>query len=146
LIVASALLLASALRMPVLTTHQVWVHNTFSVFSGIQLLWNDGNVFLALLIFFFSIVFPIVKLAALLMIWVARLPEARRRAILNVLTALGKWSMLDVFVVAVVVVAVKLGIFSKANPEPGIYVFGASIFLSMVVSVEIDRLAGKKQP
>jgi paraquat-inducible protein A len=129
--------------MPVLTTKQIWVHNTFSILSGIELLWRDGNRFLAFVIFFFSIVFPIVKLFTLLFLWAARLAEERRRAMLHWIMVLGKWSMLDVFVVAVVVVAVKLGIFSKATPEPGIYVFAAAILLSMAVTMQIDRLSGR---
>lgn len=143
LVAVSALLLAAALGMPVLTTQQVWIQNTFSIMSGIRLLWADGNLLLAFVIFFFSIVFPIAKLLTLLYVWLARLTDERRRSTLHWIMALGKWSMLDVFVVAVVVVAVKIGIFSKAKPEPGIFVFGASIFLSMVATMLVDRLSGR---
>lgn len=46
----------------------------------------------------------------------------------------GKWSMLDVFVSAIIIVWVKLGALASAKAENGIYFFGASVLLTMIVS------------
>jgi paraquat-inducible protein A len=81
------------------------------------------------------------KLATLAWLWFAPTAEATRRRVLQGLEALGKWSMLDVFIVAIVIVAVKFGWMSKAHAESGVYVFAASIFLSMAVSMWVDRLS-----
>ena len=131
------------LRLPVLTVQQMWMKNTFSVLTGIENLYQEKQVFLAFVVFFFSIVFPIVKLAAPFAIWFIAMRDEKRQRILDWLAALGKWSMLDVFVVAVLIVTVKLGVLVKATPERGIYFFGTSILLAMVATVLEEQLAKK---
>ena len=141
LILLAGILLSIGLTLPVLTIRKIWEKNTFSVISGIQNLYHDKQYFLAFIIFFFSVVFPIVKLCSLGVLWVVRLKEEHQKSILYWLELLGKWSMLDVFVVAVIVVAVKLGVLAKAEPRKGIYVFAVAILTSMVVTFLADNLA-----
>jgi paraquat-inducible protein A len=143
LIFISLVLLIVGLNLPVLTVRQLFSSNSFSVISGVRGLINDKQILLAFIIFFFSVVFPFVKLAALLYLWLFELPDKIRKKILYWLLVLGKWSMLDVFVVAVIVVAVKMGLVAKARPQPGIYVFGLSIFISMIASSLVNHLAKK---
>ena len=57
------------------------------------------------------------------------------------LEVLGRWSMLDVFIAAVLVVTVKLGALASANLEDGIYFFGMSILLAMIATNLVDYLA-----
>ena len=61
----------------------------------------------------------------------------------RVLEAVGHWSMLDVFVVAILIVLVKLGPLAKVQPQQGVYWFAVAIFLSMVTSMYVDSLAQK---
>ena len=143
LLLISVGLLFAGLRLPVLTVRQVWAKNTFSVVSGIQNLYEEKQFFLAGVVFFFSLVFPIVKLSTLTILWFVRLADDPRRRILDWLSALGKWSMLDVFVVAVIIVTVKLGVLASAKPEIGIYYFSSSILLTMVVTAIQNSLAKK---
>lgn len=51
--------------------------------------------------------------------------------------------MLDVMIVAIVVASFKLGGRADADVKPGVYVFAAAILLSMVVTLQVDRLARK---
>ncbi|MBI4355244.1 MAG: paraquat-inducible protein A [Candidatus Omnitrophica bacterium] len=145
LIIASAILQAVALSLPLFTVEKsvFWRHwkNSYSVFTGCVGLWRDEEHVLAAVIFFFSIVFPAVKLAALWLIWDAKLGERRRNWILHWLGLLGKWSMLDVFVVAVIVVAAKMETLTRVEPQVGIYVFGVSVFLSMLTTMHVSWLA-----
>ena len=143
LLLVSSWLLFMGLRLPVLTIQQMWMKNTFSVLTGIENLYQEKQVFLACIVFFFSIVFPIIKLTALIAIWFIRMRDEKRQRLLYLLSALGKWSMLDVFVVAVIIVTVKLGVLVKATPEPGIYYFGMSILLAMAATALEERLAKK---
>ena len=144
LIVSSAVTLFIGLRLPVLTVAKLWEKTTFSIPSGIQNLWDEKYYFLATLILFFSIVFPAVKLITLFVVWFFRLKERSKKWALHWLGVLGKWSMLDVFVTAILIVAVKLGPLAKAKAEPGIYYFGVSIFLAMMVTSFINFLARPK--
>jgi paraquat-inducible protein A len=51
---------------------------------------------------------------------------------------IGKWSMLDVFLVAIFVALVKLGTIATINPEPGIVAFAAVVVLTMIASANFD--------
>ncbi len=143
LLLSSTAALGAGLWLPVLTVRKIWEKNTFTILGGVQNLCEDRQFFLAAVIFFFSIVFPFAKLAALYAIWFLPMrPESRKR-ILGGLSMLGKWSMLDVFVVAVIIVSVKLGVLASANAEEGIYYFAASILLAMIATAAETHLAKK---
>ncbi len=144
LIVCSVGLLVAGLSLPLMKVEKmVFWKNEYSVFKGVRSLWEQGQYALALILFFFSIVFPIVKLAALGVIWNVRLAEEQRQAVLRWLGVLGKWSMLDVFAVAILIVLVKLGPLAKVQPQTGLYVFCAAILLSMFTSMYVESLAKK---
>jgi len=134
LIIASTVLLLVGLHLPVLTVRKLWQINTFSVISGIINLWQGGYYILSFIIFFFSVIFPVVKLGTLFVIWSIRLEDYQRKWLLRGLGLLGKWSMLDVFVTAIIIVSIKLGVLASAKAEVGIYCFAASILLAMLVT------------
>jgi paraquat-inducible protein A len=137
-----------ALTLPLMQIEKkiLWKHwsNDYSVVTGVKGLFNDKEYVLAMVLFFFSIVFPLVKFVALSVIWMVRLPEANRQKLLHLLGILGKWSMLDVLVVAILIVLVKIGPLAKVEAKSGVYVFAAAILLSMITTMYIDYLAGKK--
>lgn len=145
LIAISAVLLVVGLSRPVITVQKLWNSNTQSVMSSIGNLWHDRDYILAAIIFFFSIVFPIVKLASLQIIWSVRLKDEDRRKLIYMMELLGRWSMLDVFVCAVLIVTVKLGALAQARIEDGIYFFAASIFLAMLVATLQGHLIRKER-
>ncbi len=143
ILAASAWLLYRGLNMPILTVRKLWKQNTFSILEGIQALRDDGHLSLAVLVFFFSVIFPIAKLAMLTCAWFVPLGETLRSRVINGLSLLGKWSMLDVFIVAVLIVAVKLGALAEAKPLPGVYYFGASVLLAMLATALVQHLNTK---
>jgi paraquat-inducible protein A len=145
LILVSLVLLLIALSLPLMKVQKMvlW-KNEYSVIAGVHGLWDQGQYALAIILFFFSIVFPIFKLAVLAFVWFVRLAEAKRETALHWLGILGKWSMLDVFVVAILIVLVKLGPLAKVEPQRGLYWFAAAILVSMITSMHVDSLAGNK--
>ena len=140
-ILGSAILLCVGLSLPLLYSQKLFWRNTYSVWEGVVQLWNQNELLLSAVIFFFSIVFPFAKLLGLTVIWFLKLPEESRSRLLHWLGILGKWSMLDVFVVAILIVLVKLGPFVKVEPRAGVYVFAAAIACSMLTTMYIDALA-----
>lgn len=138
---ASAILLGFGLFLPVITLKELvfWTH-TFSVTSGIISLFQEKQYFLGVIIFFFSIVFPIFKLSVLSAIWFSRLSEEKRKFYIHWLGILGKWSMLDVFVIAVTIVVTKISGLADAQAHVGIYLFAGSIILAMLTTEQIERL------
>ncbi len=140
LIIASAVLLFIGFRLPILTVRKLWERNTFSILSGIINLWKGKYYFLSVIIFLFSVVTPIVKLVILFVIWFVRLRNHQRKWLLYGLGFLGKWSMLDVFVTAIIIVSIKLGALASAKAEIGIYYFGISIILAMLATALQNNL------
>src|SRR5580698_10206955 len=127
LITLSIVLLIIGLTLPILTVRQLWNSNTYSILTGVQNLWQEKYYVLAVVIFTFSIIFPIAKLISLSAVWFVRLKDEQRKTLVLYMEIFGKWSMLDVFVTAIFIVWVKLGALASAKAENGIYFFSIRI-------------------
>jgi paraquat-inducible protein A len=141
----AALLLLGGLIAPIITLRKfVLVENTFSVLSGVVELLQNGQIFLFLLLTGFSVVLPILKLGVLYRL-VSRneAKQDRVKRLLHWMHLYGKWSMLDVFVVAVLVVAVKLGALVDVELRYGLYAFAASVLLTMFITARVVSLADR---
>lgn len=146
LVINSALLVAFVLliiglRAPILTLEKFYVFsNTVSLWSALVQLAKLREWGLFLLVGGFSVVFPILKILLLLAIWNWEAATTERhQQHLQWLAAYSKWSMLDVFVVALLVVSVKLGALAEAHVEYGIYAFAASVVITMLVSAWVGQ-------
>lgn len=142
LILLNLILFAVGLFTPAITLQQMFVFtDTFSIYLGIYVLYIEHEKFLAAVIFVFSIVFPLAKMGLLTFIWFRPLEEKARLKALRSLEFLGKWSMTDVFVVALLVVAAKLSGFADAHARYGIVVFTSAVVLSMLLTLFMAKLA-----
>jgi len=141
----ASLLLAIGLVMPIVPLKQLMMfQTTFSVISGVVQLLTEGQWFLFLVISGFSIAIPVLKLSLLYRLVSSRkLSGERLHRYLHWMHAYGKWSMLDVFVVAVLVVVVKLGAIASVQMEPGLYAFAGSVLLTMYITARIVSLINK---
>jgi paraquat-inducible protein A len=141
-------LLVYGLQAPILTLEKFYFFsNTVSLWSALRQLAAEAEWGLFLLVGSFSVLFPILKILMLFLVWnfdPAR--GARHRRHLEWLSTYSKWSMLDVFVVALLVVSVKLGAMAEARVEAGIYAFAASVVLTMLLSSWIGGHAEEPLP
>lgn len=120
-------------------------NNTVSLFSGVFQLLREGEWFLFILIFCFSVLFPLGKMLLLLaLISGHRFTSPSHTALLKLLHTLGRWSMLDVFVVAVMAVTIKLGAVASVQIHYGLYIFTGAILASMALAQMIAYEARKK--
>lgn len=142
-ILAAAVLLVLGWTLPIMTVERLlFLTERVSILEGCLQLWAEGEYFLFAVIVLFTIVFPLVKLALALHLWYrADVGRQRLQRSLDWIESLGRWSMLDVFAVALVVVAVQISIVSDVSVHAGIYVFTAAVVLSMVTVRRITRLA-----
>ena len=142
LLIMATVALVIGLSLPLVKVEKMvlW-KSVYSIFTGVISLWELKEYFLAAVIFFFSIIFPFAKLTVLSLIWFFRMEDEEKKALLHWLGVLGKWSMLDVFIVAILIVAVKLGPLASVEPRPGVYVFGLAILLSMIATMRVSQLA-----
>ena len=145
---ASLGLLALGLNLPILSVHSFWIFtDRFSILDAVLRLVAEGEWVVAAAVAAFSIGFPLCKLAAGFALW-RRLdaPAARRNRAIQRLEFVGRWAMLDVFVAALVVFSVKASAIADARTEPGLYLFLASVLLSMAAIHRIRRLAATPFP
>jgi len=130
------LLLIPALLLPFMSIVKLGRTDTYSLVGGIRQLAADGHWFLATIIFVFSLVFPIAKLLFILLATTSlvRIPWKTRTLLHDMSTHTAKYSMLDVFVLAVLVVVIKLGGSTEVHIQSGTVLFCLAIFLSMLAS------------
>ena len=138
----ATLFLGVGLVAPIITLKKfVLIENTFSVLSGVIELLKEGQIFLFIVITGFSIVFPLLKIGVLnKLLSVKEADAANLEKYLHWMHVYGKWSMLDVFVVAVLVVAVKLGAIASVEMRFGLYSFAAAVILTMYVTARVVSL------
>lgn len=131
----TAVCLLVGLVTPTVTLERLVVdQQTYSIISGIGKLFTTGNVILGLIVLAFSGVFPIVKVGCLFGVWYMPLRTTQQQRLVNRLRFLGKWSMLDAFVVVLFLGAVRLGIIADAEAHYGIFIFALAILLSLAAS------------
>lgn len=108
--------------------------NTYSVISGIGELYEKGEIFLVVVLVLFSVLFPCAKLISLFLLCCDGTSARMRELHFKAHAFLGKWSMLDVFVVALLVVSLKLGDLVNVQIHKGVYLFAASVLLTMILT------------
>jgi paraquat-inducible protein A len=133
--VASCLFFVAGILLPMFTFSKFIVFNdTFSLLGGIFHLLKEGEVFLFFVVFAFSIVGPTYKLKLIReLINKKDNNEERKLKSLKRLAIISKWSMADVFVIAVLVATVKLGMLASVSVHIGIVFFGVAVLLSMAL-------------
>ena len=119
--------------------------NTVSLASGLIDLFSNGHLFLFCVIFTFSIVFPTLKLGVLLVLWYRGVAPADEARWLHRLAITGKWSMLDVLVVSLLVVILKLGDLVAVEVHLGVFFFALSVILSMLITARVVKLTSGVQ-
>ncbi len=136
LLTVAAVLLAIGLVAPIITFKKfIFIQNTFSILSGTWNLLSEGQYFLFVIIVLFSIILPIFKLGLLTKLLLSSSTiSTRNEKILGLIHQFGKWSMLDVFVVAILVVVVKLGAIADVEKHIGLYAYASSAILIMFVT------------
>ena len=143
LLVAAAILYVPANVLPIMHTSTVTYDEDDTIMSGVVALWSGGSWPLALLVFFVSILVPTLKLLSLSLLvvsthrgWHWRLHE--RAVLYRLIEFIGRWSMLDVFVVALLVALVQLRGIASIDAGPGALAFAAVVVLTMYSARAFD--------
>jgi paraquat-inducible protein A len=149
---AGLIMLVPANVLPVLSSNLLGEARTDTIFSGVVSLYRDGLWGIALIVFTASIVVPLLKLVSLaFLIYAARGgPSPRRRGLTRLyafVKFIGRWSMLDVFLVAFLSGAVQFGAIARVHPEPGVIAFAAAVVLTIFATETFDsRLLWEHEP
>jgi len=139
LMLAAALLYIPANVLPVMTVTTFGQGAPSTILGGVVELIDAGMWPIAALVFFASITVPVLKLIGLALLlvsvqfgWVAR---ARDRTLLyRIIEQVGRWSMIDVFMISILVVLVDLGEIAQIEPGTGAVAFASVVILTMLAS------------
>ncbi|MDG2292211.1 MAG: paraquat-inducible protein A [Phycisphaerales bacterium] len=120
----------------------MWFHSTlnYNLPHMVLMMWNDGLHIIAMLILFFSIIFPLFKLAIMFIVWFWPRTFNRQKRLHELVRNLGKWSFMDIFVVALLLALTNNQAAVHAVPQVGVYFFIAAILLSMLTSELLHRI------
>lgn len=137
--VGALVLFWPAVLCPILQIEQLGHRHASSVLSGTIELLQHGNLFVGLVVLLFSVVFPLAKIVLLLELSLLELLHRRHKATtLRLMEHVGKWSMMDVMLLAFLVMLVKLGDLVEFQFGPAVVAFVACVVMSMVASLSFD--------
>lgn len=141
LLAAAFLLFGTGVFFPFFHVTKFWVFGSaVSVVGGIITLFREGEYFLFTVLTLFTLVFPAIKLGLLAIIWLEREHDlAKVRRLHAWVESLGKWSMLDVFVVAILIVAMKSAAVAEIHLGVGLYLFTFSVVITQLASAWVAK-------
>ncbi len=145
-LIAAAALYVPANTLPMMLTEQFPLRRSDTILSGIAFLWSEGSWLLAALVFTASVLVPMLKIGALGMLLLTSARHSTwsprgRTTLYRVLEIVGHWSMLDVFVVALLAAVVQLGRFASVEPGPALIPFAGVVLMTMLASAAFDPRA-----
>ena len=143
LLIASFLMYVPANLLPIMVTKSIIGIQNSTIMGGVLYFIASGEWALAIIIFAASFLVPLFKLITLTFLLVLaekrsawRLKE--RAKLYRVVEAVGRWSMLDVFVVCILAGIVQLSNFSQVIAGPGVMAFAAVVILTMLATLSFD--------
>lgn len=142
-VIAACVLYIPANVLPIMDTSSLFNAQRDTILSGVVYLWSTGSWGTALIVFVASIVTPLAKLIALALLTLSVQLRSTWRPLLRaklyrVVTFVGRWSMLDIFVVTVLVALVQLQSIAVITAGPGALAFGAVVVLTMFAAYTFD--------
>ena len=151
LLITAVVLYVPANVLPIMTVTYFGAGEPDTIMSGIILLLQMGSYPIAAVIFIASILVPLLKMVALLILllsvqskWV--LDDRQRTRMYRAVELVGRWSMLDIFVIALLVALVNFGSIAQIVSGPGATAFGSVVVLTMLAATTFDaRLIWDKE-
>jgi paraquat-inducible protein A len=142
-LISAAVLYLPANLMPIMTISQIGGAENDTILHGVITFWEMKAYPVAIVVFTASVLIPILKVAAL--IWLclaarghtAASPKALSR-IYHLTELLGRWSMVDVFVVSILVCLVRMGTLLTITPGPAAVCFSGVVILTMFAAMSFD--------
>jgi paraquat-inducible protein A len=143
LLIAAALLYIPANLLPVMHTASLVGDEDDTIMSGIVYFWTSGSWPLAVIVFIASILVPMLKLIVLGLLTITAHRKSKwqpkeRTKLFRLVEFIGRWSMLDVFVVTLTVALVRFQSLAVITARPGAIAFGSVVILTMLASMQFD--------
>ena len=142
-LVAALIFYIPANSLPIMETRSFFGYQEDTIMSGIVFLWTSGSHALAMLVFVASFVIPLFKLMSLLFLVLSVHSKSawqlkERGRLYRLVDAIGRWSMLDVYVVSLLVALVQINSLAHIQAGNGAAAFGAVVVLTMLAAHSFD--------
>jgi paraquat-inducible protein A len=143
LLIAAYVLYLPANLLPITVTRSIFGIQHDTIISGVVYLWGSGSWAIALIVFVASVAVPLLKLFSLTLLVVSvqrhwRWDPLQRTRLYRLLETIGRWSMLDIYVVTVLVALVQVPSLAAIAPGSGVLAFAAVVVLSMLATMAFE--------
>jgi len=143
LLIAAYALYLPANLLPIMETRSLFGAQQDTIMSGVVYLWSSGSWVLALVVFIASVAVPLLKLLSLTVLLISVQRRWHRQALQRTklyrfLELIGRWSMLDVYVVTILVALVQVQSLALIRPGAGVLAFAAVVVLSMLATMAFE--------
>jgi len=142
-LMSGALSFAAGILLPLLVLEKLYFFTeTPSLLQIVAGLWQNGDVFLSLMVGAFSLIFPIAKLFVLFLEAIGRYSQnGQVSKAFRHISMVGRWSMMDVLLVAIVIFAAKTSGFATATTQLGLWFYAYAVLASAASAALIKRSA-----
>ncbi len=142
-LLAACCLIGPANTYPVLHFESFGRESTSTIVSGVIELLEHGEPALAAVVFIASVMVPLLKILGLAFLLVSihlrlRWGPRQRTKLFRMIEFVGRWSMLDIFVITVLVALVQVGAIATILPGVGALSFAAVVVFTMLASSSFD--------
>lgn len=142
-LLAACVMYIPANLLPVMITRTLFGAQYDTILSGVIYFWVSGAYGLAAIVFIASFLVPLFKLAVLFLLVVtaqrgSSWRQHERAKLYHIIEIIGRWSMLDIFVVAILVTLVQLQFVANVTPDKGAAAFGAVVVLTILATMSFD--------
>jgi paraquat-inducible protein A len=143
LLIAAAVLYIPANTYPIMTVRELGNGTPDTILSGVARLFESGLWPLAVLVFVASVAIPILKILTLGYLLgsvrgAARLDLVARTRLYRLIELVGRWSMVDIFMVSILIALVRLGNLAEITPGVGALAFASVVVLTMLSAMSFD--------
>jgi len=143
LLIAAYILYIPANLLPIMTVISFGKGEADTILSGVKELIHADMWPIALLVFFASIIVPVTKLLSLTYLLLSVQYQSqwrpRERTVLYRITeVVGRWSMLDIFMISILIALVKLEAVATIEPGMGAISFAAVVIITMFAAMGFD--------
>ncbi len=143
LLVAAYILYIPANLLTIMETGSLFSYRKDTIVSGVVELWHTGSLGIAVIVFIASVTIPLLKMISLTILLVSvqrrsRWHPRQRTRLYRLVELVGRWSMLDIYVVTILTAMVQFGAMGTVKAGPGALAFGAVVVLTMFASMQFD--------
>jgi paraquat-inducible protein A len=143
LLIAAYIMYVPANLLPIMETSSLFGSQDDTIMSGVIYLWHSGSWDLALIVFIASIMVPLLKLIVMTLLLITAQRRSvwqplQRAKLFRIVEFVGRWSMLDIYVVAILAALVHIGSLAEVKAGPAALAFGGVVVLTMFSAMQFD--------